>query len=80
MDIQEFLGIGIVGVAASVLIEVITRYAGSKPLTAKVLSVGVALVLGTAYFFVRQTVWFPTVLGILAISSTVYALFFNKNK
>ena len=80
MDIQDFLGIGIVGVLASVLIEAITKYAGTKPLAAKLLSVGVALVFGTAYFFVRQTVWFPTVLGILAISSTVYALFFNKNR
>ncbi len=79
MNIQDFLGIAIVGVAASVVIEYVTRLAGTRPLMSKAVAVGVSVVLGTAYYFVQQTSWWPTVLTVLAFASTVYALFFNKN-
>ena len=79
MDITTFLAIGIVGVVASLIIEAITRYANTKPLTSKVIAVAVALVLGTGYYFASQATWWTTVLSVLGVASTVYALFFNKN-
>ena len=79
MNIQDFLAISIVGVAASLAIEAITRLSATRPLGSKFVAVGVSIVLGTAYYFAAQTAWWPTVLTVLASASTVYSLFLNKN-
>lgn len=78
MEIQDFLGIGIIGVGASFLIEWITNKFGTNSFASKGVAIATALIIGTAYFFIRSTVWFPTVIGVLASASTVYALFFKK--
>jgi hypothetical protein len=80
MDIQTFLGIGIVGVATSLVTEAITRLSGSKPLASKAIAILVALVFGSGYVFASHAAWFQSVLSILAVSSTVYALVFNRNQ
>lgn len=79
MDVNQFIGIGIVGIVASLIIEAITRLSATNPLTSKFVAVGVSLVLGTGYYFAAQTIWWPTVVAVLAVASTVYSLFFNKN-
>ena len=79
MNVSDFLNIGIIGIIASFVVEMITRYSASKPLTSKLIAIGVSLVLGLAYFFASQTAWWTDVLSVLGVASTVYAIFFNKN-
>lgn len=75
---EDFLGIGIVGVAASLIIEAINLKLGVTSVRAKVLTLAVAIALGTFYFLARDTAWWMTVLGVLGAASTVYAFFLKK--
>ncbi|MDE2105251.1 MAG: hypothetical protein KGL39_48950 [Patescibacteria group bacterium] len=79
MDIQTFLAIGIVGVVCSLIVEAITRYFSTKPLTSKLVSAVTCLVIGTGFYFASHATWWATVLGVLAAASTVYAFVFNSN-
>lgn len=79
MEINDFLGIGIIGAVASVIIEVLKRKTGTAPIGSKFTAIIVSVVLGTLYFYVRNTPWFPTVVSVLGAASTIYALFFPKN-
>lgn len=80
MDINNFFGIAIVGVLASVIIEAVTRLAATRPLASKLVAIAVSVALGTGYYFAQQTAWWPTVITILGIASAVYALFFKKSE
>jgi len=80
MDIQAFLAIGIIGVIMSLVIEFIKKKFSSKPLVTKGITVALAVVLGTVYYFLSTTVYFASVLGILGVASTVYAFFLKKSK
>lgn len=77
MNVQDFLAIGVVGAAMSVVMQYLKTTSGLK---SKMMAVGLSVVVGTAYVFVRDTSWFPTVLEVLATASTVYALFLTDNK
>lgn len=79
-SLTEFTSIGIVGIVLSLVIEVITRFWATKPLTSKVIAVIAAVIVGVIYTLLRQTVWWTTILAILGAASTVYSLFFNSNK
>lgn len=74
----DFLGIAVVGVIVSLVIETISRYAGTDSLKTKWLTILVTVVFGAAYTFLRSTTWWETILGILAAASTVYAFIFKK--
>lgn len=74
MDINDFLGIGIVGVLLSAVIEVIQARLGSSSLKTKFITIGLSILVGGAYFLIRETVWWATILGVLASASTVYAI------
>lgn len=73
MDVADFLGIGVIGIGLSLVIEAIKSMYGPASDTTKLITVGLAIVVGTAYYFLRQTIWWQTILGILATASTVYA-------
>lgn len=77
MEIGAFLGIGIVGAGVSALLEFI-KAKSSSDLNMKSVAIVVSLFVGTVYWVVADTVYYETVLGVLASASTVYALFFNK--
>jgi hypothetical protein len=76
--IEDFLGIGIVGAVLSVAFEYFKGK--SNPTASKLWVAGLSAVLGAIYMLLRDTVWWQTMLGILAAASTVYALFMKNDK
>lgn len=80
MDINELLGIGIVGAALSFVIEGIQMKFGIGSGKTKALSIVLSVVVGGGYYLVRETSWWLPMVGVLASASTVYALFFSGNK
>lgn len=77
MEISAFLGIGIVGAVLSLVVEYIKAKSVDQ-LNLRTLVIALSLVVGSVYWFLADTVYYETVLGVLASASTVYALFFNK--
>lgn len=78
-DINDFLGIGIVGGVLSIAFELIKKRLPNSPEAKRLAILGLSLVVGTAYWALMQTQWHQTVLGVLAAASTVYALFLKKD-
>lgn len=79
MDINEFLGIAVVGALLSLFIEVITAKI-SNPSVTKFVTLMLAIVVAGAYVWVRSTPYFPTVVVVLGTASIVYGFFLNKKK
>lgn len=80
MNIQDFLGIGIVGIALSIFMEgVKAKFNPSKGMT-KLITLGLAVVLGTVYYFGVQTVWWQSVIGVLSAATVVWAFIINNEK
>ena len=73
MDINDFLGIGAVGIFLSAAIELIQARWDTGSIKTRFITLGLSVALGTVYFLFRETEWWMTVLGILASASTVYA-------
>jgi len=73
MDINIFLQIGIVGVALSGLIQFIKTKFITDPNTTKLLTIALAIVVGTLFYVLKSTPLWPTILGILGAASMVYA-------
>lgn len=71
---NEFLGISIVGAALSGVIQVLKIKLGTTSWATKLLTVGLAVIVGAAYVLLSGTPIWTTILGILAAASTVYAL------
>lgn len=80
MQINDFLGIAIVGVIISFLVEVIKARYSTKPNTSKALTIGLALGLGISYAVIRETPYYQPVLGALAASSAVWALILRSTE
>ena len=78
MEVTEFLSIGIVGVFVSVIIELITVKLSTRPIWSKAVTIIVSLAFAGLYVWVRNTSFFPTVVTVLGVASTVYALFIKK--
>lgn len=78
MEINEFIGIAIVGTGLSILIDLIKAKFGTDATKTKLLTVVLAVVLGTAYHFASHTVYWQSVLSILGVASTFYAFFLRK--
>lgn len=78
MNINDFISIGIIGAVLSTLIECVQRIFGVTSGWTKVLSISLSFVIGTAYYFLSTTPYWPTVLGVLGAASTVYAILFNS--
>lgn len=77
MDINEFLGIAVVGALLSLVIEVVTIKI-SNPTITKLVTIVLSLVVAGAYVWVRSTQYFQTVLVVLGTASIVYGFFLNK--
>lgn len=73
-NVQVLISIPIVGVIISILMEWL-KANGTKPLTNKLLVVAFSLIAGTGIYLISGTsLWVPFI-GVLGVSSTVYALF-----
>lgn len=72
--IEDFLGIAVVGGLLSLVIQFIKNKLGTDSTATKILTIVLSIIVGGAYFLLRDTVWYATIVGILAASSTVYAL------
>jgi len=79
MEITDFLAISIVGVVLSIAFEYFKSNT-TNPTKSKLWAVGLSVVVGIVYVLIRDTVWYSTILGILASASTTYALFLNNAK
>jgi len=72
---NEFLQIGIVGVALSGLVQLIKMKTGTNSAGAMWLTILLSIVLGGAYFFLKDTNVWESILGVLAASSAFYNFF-----
>jgi len=77
MQIGDFLGIGFVGVALSIVVQSIKDRWGGDSAGTKALVLVLSLFVGGLYVAFRDTPIFQTVLMVLGAASTVYALFFK---
>lgn len=75
IEIQDLLGVGVVGVLLSTLIDSIKTRFGTTSNYTKILTVALAVIIGTLYYFFRGTPYWATLVAILAISQTIYAFF-----
>lgn len=75
MEITDIIGIGLVGTLVSSIIQLIKNTFGVDSLTSKILVIMLSIVLGTIYFFLRDTAFLGTVVAILMVSQTIYGLF-----
>lgn len=80
MSIDNFLAIGIVGVFLSLAIQIIKKVFGTSNSKTKVITIILAVAVGSFYYFLKDTIYWQTIIGVLASASTVYALFFNNIK
>lgn len=80
MEINEFMGISIVGVGLSLGFEFVQRKYGMTSGWSKFIVLVSSLVLGGAYVWVRNEPYFPTVLTILGTSSLIYSFFFKGSQ
>ncbi len=74
MEAQDFLGIGIVGVLLSFVIDWMKKKFGTESTTTKGLTIALSIIVGFVYVYFRTTVWWSTILSVLGVASTVYAL------
>lgn len=79
MNVQDFLGIAIVGAALSLVIQIIKNKLGPTSNATRLITLALSVLIGAAYWFLRDTNLWQTILGVLAAASTVYA-FFLKNE
>jgi hypothetical protein len=78
MNLTDFIGIAIVGAALSLAIEIVKEKFGTASFGTKIITLGLSLVVGAAYWFLRETPFWQTIVGVLAAASTVYAFVLKK--
>lgn len=76
ITLVDFLAIPIVATGMSLAINAMKD--AMPEVSPKFLTVVMALVIGTGYYYVSGTSYFVSVLGILSASSTVYGLFLKN--
>ena len=78
MEIQDFSQLLVVGTAVSLLINYIKNKFGTETMATKALTLALAVVVGGAYVYLRDTSLWQTILQVLVVSSAFYALFLKK--
>ena len=78
MDITNFLGIAIVGIFVSVIINALKNIFKTGSLANKAITLVFCVAFATGYWFLSKASYWETVVGILAAASTFYA-FVLKN-
>lgn len=77
---MDLMTISIVGTVLSLFIQWMKNKLGTNSIETKFVTILLALAIGSLYFFLKDTSWYQSVLGVLAASSTVYALLLKKEK
>lgn len=80
MEINDFLGIAIVGAALSLLIEWITNKWGTNTAGSKAVALVASVLVGGLYWYLSSLAIWQSILGVLAAASAVWAIFINKGK
>lgn len=75
MDATQLLTIGIVGAALTGIVQFIKQVYGTDGNATKFLTIGLALLFGFIVYSLEGSVYWPSILGILMVSQTVYAFF-----
>lgn len=78
ISIQDFLAIGVVGAGVSTAIDIIKVKYGTSPYKTKLVTILLSVLVGSGYYFLRETQAFVTVVGVLVSASTFYAFFLKK--
>jgi len=78
MEIQDFSQLLVVGTATSLLINYLKNRFGTETNTTKALTLLLAVLVGGAYVYLRDTNAWQTIIQVLVVSSAVYALFLRK--
>jgi hypothetical protein len=78
MEIQDFSQLLVVGTATSLLINYLKNKFGTETMATKALTLALAVVVGGAYVYLRDTNVWQTIVQVLVVSSAVYALFLRK--
>ena len=78
MEIQDFSQLLVVGTAVSLLINYIKNKFVTETMATKALTLALAVVVGGAYVYLRDTSLWQTILQVLVVSSAFYALFLKK--
>lgn len=79
MNPSDFLGISIIGVGASLLVQFIKNQFGTQSTTTKLILVFIALVTGAGYYVLQLNQdFYQIVIQILGIASIVYAFIIKK--
>lgn len=78
MDIQDVLSIAIVASALSLLIEWIKTKWGMESTPTKLLTLALAVIVGSLFVFLKGTAYWATIIMVLGVSSTVYGFFLKK--
>lgn len=78
MEIQDFSQLLVVGTATSLLINYLKNRFGTETNTTKALTLLLAVIVGGAYVYLRDTNAWQTIIQVLVVSSAVYALFLRK--
>lgn len=75
---QDFLSIAVVGSALAMAIQFIKSKYGLDSLKTKAVTLALSVILGGAFYFLSQTPWWQTILGVLAAASTFWAFFLKQ--
>ncbi len=77
---NDFLEIIIVGAVLSFVLEWIQKTFKTKGGLMKFYTILFALIVGSIYYFLKETIYWQTILGVLGSASTVYAFLFANKK
>lgn len=78
MNIENFLGIAIVGVIFSLAVQFIKNKFGTSSNGTKLITVSLAVVIAGIYVWIQSTPYFETVITVLGVASTIYAFFLKE--
>lgn len=75
---DDFIGISIVGVILSFIINWGKEYFGTESNATKGITIALSVVVGLVYVYFRSTLWWESILTVLGSASAVYAFFLKK--
>lgn len=78
-EINNFIGISVVGGLLSFAFEMIKTKLPVSPEYKRGAILLLSVALGTGYWALFNSVWYQTVIGVLASASTFYALFLKQH-
>jgi hypothetical protein len=75
---DNFLAISIIGALISIIFEWGKKKWGVESHESKMLMISISMLVGAVYYFASSLAIWQSVLGILAASSTMYAMFYSN--